>query len=159
MIGSLIPQSMIQLGSGLLLVAAPIQFFMSHRSKVALFFALLGGFGVGGGIGGWFGQFLHSSTNSIYSTTERLTAQAVGAGFGALLFIIIGIFFWKFAGRSGSGLDSKGKSKKTVHIKHGLWLIAFMTLGTAIAAIPGLYSVADYAVHLGGHAAATALPF
>lgn len=152
-----IPNSMLELGAWLLLISIPMQLLTPQNSKIAIWFAFIGGFGVGGGVGGWFGSFLYSSTNAIATTTERFTAQAVGSGFGALVFVIIGVFMWRFAGKSGGGLQSKGKSK-VAKVKQCLWLVAFAVLGTAIAGLPELYGLVNTGVSAASNALTAALP-
>ena len=151
MLAWIIPTTMLQLGGMLMLLAPAIQLLIPQRSKLALWFALVGGFGVGGGVGGWFGSTLVTTRDAVVSTTEKWTAGAVGAGFGGLLFGVLTIFFLRHAGRNGKGLQVKGNGK-SAKAKEIAWVMGFALLGCAIAAIPTLYSHANEAVHTAGTA-------
>lgn len=151
-----IPSSMLALGAWLLLFSIPLQLLTPHNSKAACWCALLGGFGVGGAAGGWVGSVLVNTGNTVVSTTERLTAQAVGAGFGVLAFAILAILFWRVAGKQGTGL--KAGQGKTGKFKQVAWLAGFALLGCAVAGLPEVYGVADSAVNMAGSALMSALP-
>lgn len=147
----MLPSTMLGLGGRLLLLSFVIQLLTPQNSKVAIWLAVIGGFGVGGGAGGWLGQRLAGVTTAAASFTDRWTAQLVGTSFGFLVFLIILVFVWKFAGKSGSGLQTKGKSK-VAKAKQVGWLLAFAMAGTALAGLPELYRLADGvvgAVHSG----------
>lgn len=139
------PGSMLDLGARLLLLSFVIQILTPQNSKIAIWFALVGGFGVGGAAGGWLGRTLAQSTTAVASFTERWTYQLVGSGFGILVFAILAVFVWRFAGKGGSGLQAKGKSK-VAKVKQVVWLLAFAMVGTALAGIPEIYAGADHAV-------------
>lgn len=153
----IIPTSMLRLGGWLLLLSFVVQILIPQNSKTAIWFALIGGFGVGGGVGGWFGQALAGATHTAATFTDRWTAQLVGTGFGFLLFAILALFVWRFAGRGGAGLKTKGKGKGA-KAKQILWLLAFAMLGTALAGLPQVYGWANTAVSAAGHAVIAALP-
>src|SRR5699024_10210736 len=110
--------------------------------------ALLGGFGVGGASGVWFGSWLASTRDTVISTTETITASIVGAGFGLAVFAVLAIIFWKLAGSSGAGLRSNGSGRgKTMDKGRQIAaLVAFAVLGTVPALIPTVYGAADSVV-------------
>lgn len=153
----LIPDNMLDLGARLLLLSFVIQILTPQNSKIAIWFALVGGFGVGGAAGGWMGQALADSTTAVASFTERWTYQLVGSGFGILVFAILFVFLWRFAGKGGSGLQAKGKSK-AAKVKQVLWLLAFAMAGTAVAGLPEIYGGADQAVAAISTGISSALP-
>ncbi|MER7015305.1 hypothetical protein ABT324_28060 [Saccharopolyspora sp. NPDC000359] len=141
----LLPSSMLGLGGRLLLISFVLQLLTPQNSKAAIWLAVIGGFGVGGGAGGWLGQRLAGATTAAASFTERWTAQLVGTGFGFLIFLVLFIFVWKYAGKGGSGLQSKGKSK-VAKVKQIAWLLGFALAGTAVAGLPEIYGWADGAI-------------
>lgn len=156
----IIPQSMLHLGGYLLLLSVVVQVITPRNSKVALWMSLIGGFGVGGGVGGFIGRTLMQVTVTAASFTQKITAQLVGTGFSFLLFAILAIVFWEKAGKGGSGFaGGKGKgSGKKEKIKQAFGLSIFAMLGTAIAAIPMVYSFLDMGVSTVGHVVTAALP-
>lgn len=152
-----IPETMLAVGAILLLAAFPLQWITPENSKLALWFALVGGFGVGGGTGGWLGRLLAQATFGVASATERLTAQLVGASFTLLVFAVVGIVFWKKAGPKGKGFESKGDKKKD-KFKQMVGLLVFAMLGTAISAIPMLYTWANTGVSAAANILISVLP-
>ncbi len=143
------PTTMAALGAWLFLISIPLQVLMPKKSKVAVWFALLGGFGIGGGIGGWFGATLVNTRDKVASATQQFTASAVGAGFGVLGFAILAIFFLRHGGREGKGIETKSTGK-TAKFKAVGWLLAYAVLGCALAAVPRIYGWANDVVHLAG---------
>lgn len=156
----IIPQSMLHLGGYFLLLSFALQWITPENSKWALWMALIGGFGVGGGAGGFLGRALMQTTTAAASFTQKITAQLVGTGFAVLFFAILAIIFWKKAGKNGSGFQGgKGKgSGKKEKAKHFVGLFVFAMLGTAVAAAPAVYGLVDYGVSTAGHAITAALP-
>ncbi len=169
----IIPTSMLQLGGVLLLMAFVTQWITPENNRLAIIFAIIGGFGVGGGVGGWFGSTLSSTTTSVAGFSERWTQQLVGTGYGFLAFAILGLFAYvairksgkgsgggKGMGKSsgGKGAGSGGGKGKKEQAKQTAWLLAFAMLGTAIAGLPEVYSALDTAVASAGTAALNALP-
>lgn len=170
----IVPTSMLQLGGVLLLMAFVTQWITPENDRLAIIFAIVGGFGVGGGVGGWFGSALSSTTTSVAGFSERWTQQLVGTGYGFLAFAILGLFAYvairksgkgsgsgsgKGTGKSsGSGKGSGGGKGKKEQAKQTAWLLAFAMLGTAIAGLPEVYSALDTAVASAGTAAINALP-
>jgi hypothetical protein len=153
----LTPNNMLDLGARLLLLAFAMQLLVPKYSKVAIWFAVIGGFGVGGSAGGWVGEMLADSTTAATSFMERWTNQMVGSGFGFLVFAILFFFVWKFGGRGASGLEAKGKSK-VAKVKQIGWLLAFAMAGTAIAGLPEIYGLVDSGVSSFNSAVSAALP-
>lgn len=143
------PTSMAALGAWLFLISIPLQVLMPKKSKVAVWFALLGGFGIGGGLGGWFGSALVNTRDKVAGATEQFTANAVGAGFGVLGFAIIAIFFLRHGGKEGKGIETKSTGK-AAKVKAVGWLLAYAVLGCAVAAVPRVYGWANDVVHLAG---------
>lgn len=155
-----VPQSMLHLGGYFLLLSFVVQIITPQNSRWALWLAVIGGFGVGGGGGGWLGQALMQTTTAAASFTQKITAQLVGTGFAVLLFAIIALVFWQYAGKGGSGFaGGKGKgSGKKAKLKQCVGLFIFAMLGTAVAAIPAVYPWVDGGVASAGSAIAAALP-
>lgn len=153
----LIPQSMLVLGAYLLLTSYLLQVLTPDNSKVAIWFAVVGGFGVGGGLGGWFGRTLVGITNTTVDFSQQVTAQLVGASFGVIPFVVVAIFLFRFAGKNGKGIESKGKNSKVTKVKQVAWITVFAVLGCALAGVPRIYGWLDTAVAHGGGALASLL--
>lgn len=149
-----IPTSMAYAGAILLVLAVVLVFVdVPHKGvpwdKVGAWFAVIGGFGVGGAAGGWLGRAFASTAGSVLTNAEKFTAQAVGAGVvGA---IVLGVALWAYSRMRGKGIGTKSKVKS-------LFVVGVLAVvGTVLSAIPHAYGAADSAVHWAGTAVITAI--
>jgi hypothetical protein len=131
-----IPTSLPHLGAYMLVLAVALVFLDVPGKgvpwdKVGGWFAAVGGFGVGGSAGGWLGGMFASAGDSVITSTEQITAQALGVGVvGAIVSILV---LWAYSRLRGKGITAKSKFKSLL-VTGGLAVV-----GTVVAAIPGLY--------------------
>lgn len=150
----IIPTSMLYFGAVLLVLAVVLVFVDVPGKgvpwdKVGALFAFVGGFGVGGGVGGWLGRTFAEASGAVVTNAQRVTAQAVGVGVvGA---IVVGLLLWAYARMRGKGIGTKSKFKSLIVV------FVLGVVGTVFAAIPGLYSLADDAVQWAGSTVISAL--
>jgi cytochrome bd-type quinol oxidase subunit 2 len=151
----LIPTSMLSLGAIMLGLAGVLVFLDVPGKgvpwdKVAAWFAIVGGFGVGGAAAGSIGRALSTGSHSVLSNGQHATAQ--GLGVGAVALIVIVLLLWAYARARGKGISTKSKFKS-------LMIVAVLALvGTVLSGFPGLYSTADEVINWAGTTLRAAIP-
>ncbi|RJQ74225.1 hypothetical protein D5S17_23445 [Pseudonocardiaceae bacterium YIM PH 21723] len=149
-----IPTSILGLGAILLVVGVALVYLDVPGQgvawdKVAAWFGLIGGFGVGGSAGGWLGKtFVHGATSAM-TQSQQFGTQATGASVVGGLFLVVGL--WTYIKLKKAGISAKTKTR-ALAVMFGLALA-----GTFIAGLPGIYSFVDQFVHWAGTTAITAL--
>ncbi|WP_431879173.1 hypothetical protein [Amycolatopsis sacchari] len=150
----IIPTSLLYLGAVFLVLAIVLVFVDVPGKgvpwdKVGAWFAVIGGFGVGGAAGGWLGRAFSSTSDSVLTNGQRFTAQAVGVGVvGA---IVLGLALWAYSRVRGKGIGTKTKFKSL------LVVFVLAVVGTVLSAIPEIYGWADGAVNWAGNAVIAAI--
>lgn len=146
---TLIPNSMAYLGSiclGLAIVLVLLDMPGGvNWSKIGAWCALVAGFGVLGGAGGWIGHRIMQGRDTATTFGERWGAQAIGSG--ALVVLLLAGGLWAYKHISSKGVDAGGKGKWAKRARSLLKAGVFAIVGAAIAAlIPELYNGADWVV-------------
>lgn len=150
-----IPTSMAYLGAVLLVLGIVLVFLDVPGKgvpwdKVGAWFAVVGGFGVGGAAAGWLGNAFAAIAHVVLSDGQKIISQAVGAGVvGA---IVLAFALWGYSRAKGKGISTKSKFKSLQVV------IMLALVGTVLAAIPDVYGFADDAVHFAGTTVIAAIP-
>lgn len=144
-----IPNSMAYLGSvclGLAIVLVLLDMPGGvNWSKIGAYCALVAGFGVLGGAGGWVGRQIMHGSGTAATFGQRWGAQAIGSG--ALVVLLLAGGLWAYKHISSKGIDAGGKGKWSKRIRSLLKAGVFALVGAAIAAlVPELYHSADWVV-------------
>lgn len=144
-----IPASMGMIGSiclGLALVLVLIDMPGGvNWSKIAGWFAVIGGFGTLGGVAGWLGNKILSGQQNAMSFGQEYGSRLLGSGI--VIVILLGAGLWAYKHLFGNGTEAGGKSTWSKKIrslfKAGLLaLVGAMIAGT----IPALYDGADWLI-------------
>ncbi|MER7115468.1 hypothetical protein ABT332_13345 [Saccharomonospora azurea] len=151
-LADLIPTTLGQLGAYmavfavfLVLVDAPGGV---NWSRIAGIFAIIAGYGLGGGIGQW----LSNTLNSIVTSVNSAASEAVGAGIGAVLILCLAGWAFFRVHKNGKGAQAskgKGMGKKV----RSLALVAILALaGAGLASFQDIHSsVAEFVAMVGGN--------
>lgn len=147
---TLIPNSMAYLGSvclGLAIILVLLDMPGGvNWSKIGAYCALVAGFGVLGGAGGWVGQRIMQGRDTATTFGERWGAQAIGSGAIVVLLLAGGLWTYKHISNK-KGIDAGGKGKWAKRVRSLLKAGVFALIGAAIAAlVPELYHGADWLV-------------
>ncbi|RSN06005.1 hypothetical protein DMC63_38005 [Streptomyces sp. WAC 05977] len=149
-----IPTTIIHLGAILLLLGIVLVFLDVPGKgvpwdKVGAGFAIVGGFGVGGGAAGWLGRTLFSTSGSMLTATQQLTTQAVGVGVVGV--VLVGLCLWAYSRVRGKGIAAKTKFKSLIVV------FVLAIAGTTLSLVPKLHDWANDATGWAGNAVITAI--
>lgn len=145
----LIPESMATIGSvclGLAVVLALLDMPGGvNWSKIAAWFALIGGFGALGGAAGWLGSQILSGQQSVMGAGAHYGSQLIGGGILIVLLFAAGL--WSYKHLLGKGIEAGGKGTWSKRLRALFKAGVFALVGATIATvIPPLYSGADWLV-------------
>jgi hypothetical protein len=143
-----IPTSMAYLGAFFLILAVVLVYVDVPGKgvpwdKIGAWFAVIGGFGVGGAAAGWVGRGFASASDTVIAGGETVTDWAVGLAVTAA--VAVGLVLWAYSRLRGEGIATTTKVKSLI-VVGGLAVV-----GTVVAAVPGLYGLADRLVGWIGH--------